>query len=233
MQKTNHTIYISLLVGAILVTACSAWFSSTSIWFTIVVSIGCGGVSSVLTAWVIDWRNYHASQKENSIKYKRILRRYVSLYLRLLWNTSNESYGLTDTSVERSFKEWLDLVGNEKNYQYVDSHGTIKRRCERIAGCVQQLNDFLVEFSSQSATLIMSDFPKIEKILDFFEVQQTHCWGTLKQLEIGEYKFFCETTFILFREFLDFFPEYKPLFPEKYSRYTLPQKIIYKKSLLS
>ena len=93
--------------------------------------------------------------------------------------------------------------------------GIPQRRCERLSGNLVALQKYIDNFQAQSATLILNGFPGIEDILAFFELQHLHAWGSLKQLEDGNYKVFCDTTYILYKEFLDKFPQYRTEFPER------------------
>lgn len=69
MYNPNRKLYMSLLAGFILATCLSlVAFSGTSKWYTVVVSIGCGGISSVVVAWLIDI----ADCKARNEKQKRI-----------------------------------------------------------------------------------------------------------------------------------------------------------------
>lgn len=182
------------------------------------MSIGCGGVASVTVAWLIDWQNHRNIKEENKKKFDIILRQFVKLYRRLVWTTINECYGLYQDNEERSLQDWLAILSDEKRYINVQSEqSTMQRRCERLSSDVVALQKYIEEFQVQSATLILNDFPDIENTLAFFEVQHIHAWGTLKQLEDRNYKIFCDTTYILYKEFKEKFPQYNAELPDKYS----------------
>lgn len=51
----------------------------------------------------------------------------------------------------------------------------------------------------------------------FFSIQNAYCWGTLNLLKWDHYKDFCATTYVLYKEFIEDFPEFKNKFPEKYN----------------
>lgn len=93
----------------------------------------------------------------------------------------------------------------------------MKVRCTHISGSIVSLQRQIETFQSQSAVLVFEDFPEIEKSLSALEVLWIHCWGTLKQLEIGNYEAFCDTAYILYTDFIDAFPQYKERFPMEYS----------------
>ena len=97
----------------------------------------------------------------------------------------------------------------------------MKLRCSRVSGSIVSLQRQVEIFQSQSATLIFEEFPSIEKSLHALEILRIHCWGTLKLLESENYKAFCDTTYILYNDFVESFPQFRDLFPAEYSIRTL------------
>lgn len=216
MKISIHRFYLILLVLSIVIVLLS--FCCPSFWDDIIMSIGCGGVASVMVAWLIDWQNHRNIKEENKKKLDIILCQYVKIYRRLVWSTINECYGLYQDDEARSLREWLAILSDEKRYVNVSTkHSTMQRRCERLSGNLIALQKYIENFQVQSANLILNDFPDIENLLTFFEVQHVHAWGTLKQLEDENYKNFCDTTFIIYKEFMEKFPQYHTEFMEKYS----------------
>lgn len=183
---------------------------------TAFLSIGCGGIASVAIAWLIDIRNNRQTKQENACRYSLIMKEYLRLYKQLFFAAVNECHGLYRDNENRSFKEWLALLCDERNY-CPQSGPTMGQRCERLSGTVHAIHNFIKGFRSQSAVLIINGYPNIETILDFFDTQNVHCWGTLRQLSIGNYKAFCETTYILYAEFIEMFPAYSEEFPAAYN----------------
>lgn len=217
MKKSVHFLYLTLLAMSVAVVLLSLHISSMS-WNAIIMSVGCGGTASVMVAWLIDVQNHRNIRAENEKRFEAILRQYVKLYRRLVWTIINECYGLYKDSEERSLEEWLMLLSNEKAYPNAPAcYSTMQRRCERVSGNIVALQKYIENFQIQSATLILNDFPGIEDILAFFEVQHIHAWGTLEQLESGNYMHFCGTTYVLYKEFLEKFPQYQTEFSERYS----------------
>lgn len=218
MKKPIHYVYFILLVVSCAVVSTSFWISETS-WNAIVMSIGCGGIASVLVAWLIDWRTCCYRNAENKKKFEIILRQYAKIYRRLVWIAVNECHGLYHDNEKRSLEEWLTILSDKKRYVDIPTkQSSMQRRCERLSGNVIAIQKFIEDFQAQSANFILNDLPDIQNILTFFEIQHVHAWGTLKQLEDGNYKVFSETTYILYKEFLEQFPQYKSEFPEKYNR---------------
>ena len=82
---------------------------------------------------------------------------------------------------------------------------------------VESLQKQIEIFQSQSTTLIYQDFPDLEQTLQFFELLWVHCWGTIKQFETENYKVFIDTTYILYLDFINEFPQYKNDLPDEYS----------------
>ena len=226
MKKSMHCLYLGLLVLSV-ATVLSSFLISLPSWSAIVMSVGCGGIASVMVAWLIDFQSHRNNKAENKIRFEIILRQYVKLYHRLVWTTINECYGLYSDHKERSLQEWLAILSDEKRYPDMPQrHSTMQRRCERLSSNLVELQKYIENFRVQSATLILNDFPEIESILSFFELQHTHAWGSLKQLEHGNYTTFCETTYILYKEFLDKFPQYRTEFSELYSALILKERKI-------
>ena len=68
----NKKLYIILLVIALSIIAISIFISKEWTLFTIVSGIGCGGVASIIVAWLIDEANYNRD-KQRSTRNKEII----------------------------------------------------------------------------------------------------------------------------------------------------------------
>lgn len=55
--KPNRKLYMSLLASSIVVTLIALIIPSCNPWFTVVTGIGCGGIASVIVAWLIEAAN--------------------------------------------------------------------------------------------------------------------------------------------------------------------------------
>ena len=86
-----------------------------------------------------------------------------------------------------------------------------------ISANIEVLQRQIDIFRSQNATLVFAEFPNLEQTMKTLDTIWIHCWGTLKQLEMENYKAFCETTYVLYTDFVNAFPQYKDHFPTKYS----------------
>ena len=122
-----------------------------------------------------------------------------------------------ENKARHAFHFWIQLLSsNVGNFPKEGQHA-IKRRCTFILSSIESLQRQIEIFQSQSATLIYQDFPNLEQTLQFFEILWTHCWGTLKRLETEDYKGFVDTTYILYLDFINEFPQYKDDLPDEYS----------------
>ena len=67
--KTNHSLYIKLLILSCCIVAISFAFAKDSRWFTVVSGLGCGAFASVLVAWLIEYSNckYRAERNSNLV----------------------------------------------------------------------------------------------------------------------------------------------------------------------
>lgn len=217
--NTPHKTYVVLLLFSLILTGCTFLLRDNS-WNTIVASVGAGGVASVCVAWLLDIRNTKIKAIENKRKTEEIMNQFVRIYRRMFWAAANECYGFSEKEECHSFQDWLSFLCLVSPSCPSEGQASIKKRCTRISGCIVSLQRQIEIFQSQSATLIFEEFPKIEQALPFFEMLWTHCWGTLKQLEAENYTAFCDTTYILYTDFINAFPQYQDRFPTEYSAYS-------------
>lgn len=61
----NRRLYILLLCSAIIVTVIAVFVPTSNPWFTIITGIGCGGIASVIVAWLIDEVNCSNQSKKS------------------------------------------------------------------------------------------------------------------------------------------------------------------------
>ena len=214
--KIPHLLYVALLLISIAITALT-FFIKDPAWSTIVASVGAGGIASVGVAWLLDYRKTKIQAIENKARHEELMRQFIRIYRRLMSNVASECYGLCDKDEKHSFQFWIQLLSSNVNSFPQEGQYSIKNRCTYILSSVESLKRQIEIFQSQSATLIYQDFPDLEQSLQFFELLQFHCWGTIKQLEIGNYKVFIDTTYILYLDFINEFPQYKDDLPDEYS----------------
>lgn len=221
--KTPHKTYILLLVLSILITGIP-FLVEDNPWSTIISSIGTGGIASVCVAWLLDDRNTRNRNNENKKRIEIILTQIVQAYLRLMWVTANECFGLCSKDEFHSFQGWLIILISNISNCPEKGQASIISRCNGIAGSIISLQRQIEIIQSQSMTLIFEDFPDVEKSLQKLGIIWIHCWGTIKQLETDNYKGFCETTNILLTDFINAFPQYQENFPEEYNITSLELK---------
>lgn len=214
-MKPAHGLYIKLFIVAVVLTGTSL-LPIGNFFSTVLLSIGCGGIASVIIAWLVDIRNYRLTRKENEYKFSLIMEECVHLYKDLLFVAVNECHGLYHDKEKRTFKAWLDILGDNANC-HCRTNDTMDRRFQCLSARISAIQNFIERFRSQSVTLILNGYPNIKNILNFFEMQNVHCWGTLNQLNMKNYKAFCDTTNILYKEFTEMFPEYTKEIPEQYN----------------
>lgn len=70
--RTNHCFYLRLLLVAVLITLLAVLFPTNWPWFTIITGIGCGGISSVCVAWMIEYSNCKSKNRVNEIIINRL-----------------------------------------------------------------------------------------------------------------------------------------------------------------
>lgn len=214
--KTSHKTYVILLLISICITTCT-FFVRESSWNAIAASLGAGGIASVCVAWLIDIRNTKIREIDKKEKAEELMNQFVRIYRRLLWETANECYGYCSKGENRSFESWLALLSSIEPACPKEGQESMKRRCKRVSANIEILQRQIEIFRSQNVTLVFSEFPNFEDFLDAMDNIWIHCWGTLNQVETEDYKAFCETTYILFTDFLNAFPQYKNCFPTVYS----------------
>ena len=214
--KIPHLLYVLLLLISIAITALT-FFIKDPAWSTVVASVGAGGIASVGVAWLLDYRKTKIQAIENKARHEELMRQFIRIYRRLMSNVASECYGLCDKDEKHSFQFWIQLLSSNADYLPKEGQHSIKRRCTFISSTIESLQRQIEIFQSQSATLIYQDFPDLEQSLQFFELLQFHCWGTLKQLEMENYKVFIDTTYILYLDFINEFPQYKDDLPDEYS----------------
>lgn len=214
--KIPHLLYVLLLLISIAITALT-FFIKDLAWSTVVASVGAGGIASVGVAWLLDYRKTKIQAIENKARHEELMRQFIRIYRRLMSRVASECYGLYGKDERHSFQFWIELLSSKVNSFPKEGQHSIKRRCEFILSSVESLQKQIEIFQSQSATLIYQDFPDLEQTLRFFEILWVHCWGTIKQFETENYKVFIDTTYILYLDFINEFPQYKNDLPDEYS----------------
>ena len=100
-MKPAHGLYIKLFIVAVVLTGTSL-LPIGNFFSTVLLSIGCGGIASVIIAWLVDIRNYRLTRKENEYKFSLIMEECVHLYKDLLFVAVNECHGLYHDKEKRT-----------------------------------------------------------------------------------------------------------------------------------
>lgn len=214
--KTPHKTYMLLLVVSLIITGCT-FLAKEKTLNAIIASLGAGGIASVCVAWLLDIRNTKLLTIDSKRKTEEIMNQFVRIYRRLMWDVANECYGFRNKGESKSFRAWLSFLLSIENDCPTEGQQSMKTRCNRISSNIVLLQRQIEIFRSQSATLIFEGFPKIEQALSDLELIWVHCCGTIKLLEAEDYKAFCDTTFILYTDFICAFSQYRDRFPDSYS----------------
>ena len=214
--KIPHLLYAGLLLISIAITALTFIIKDPS-WSTVVASVGAGGIASVGVAWLLDYRKTKIHAIEDKARHEELMRQFIRIYRRLMSKVASKCQGLFDKDEKHSFHFWIQLLSSNVDSLPKEGQHSIENRCTNILSSIESLQKQIEIFQSQSATLIYQDFPDLEQTLQFFEILWTHCWGTLKRLETEDYKGFVDTTYILYLDFINEFPQYKDDLPDEYS----------------
>ena len=111
----NRKLYLSLLSGAILLTSISLLFRKNTSLFTILTSISCGGIASIIVAWLIDAAN--CKQNKQKAEYNRdavfselniLFESGVQFFIALCEKLGEE----VDEKSEKAWDEWITLAFN-------------------------------------------------------------------------------------------------------------------------
>lgn len=214
--KIPHLLYVVLLLISLAITALTFFIENPS-WSTVVASVGVGGIASVIVTWLLDYRKTKIQAIENKARHEELMRQFIRIYRRLMSCVASKCHGLCDKDEKHSFHFWIQLLSSKVDSLPKEGQHSTKNRCAHILSSVESLQRQIEIFQSQSATLIYQDFPDLEPSLQFFELLQFHCWGTIKQFETENYKVFIDTTYILYLDFINEFPQYKNDLPDEYS----------------
>ncbi len=208
--------YVILLIISFVITAVTFVVQDDQ-WEAIITSLGAGGIASVCVAWLLDVRNAKIRTIENKRKKDELMDQFVRIYRKMMMNAAYACYGYETEGEEKTFRQWLSLLGSIAPFCPEEGQASIKRRCAHVLSSIIALQNQIEIFQSQSVTLVFEDFPELQKALSDLNVIWIHIWGTMKLLESENYKAFCDTTYILYSDFIKAFPQYQESFPEKYS----------------
>lgn len=110
--KSNHILYIFLLLLFLVISLASLLICMDSPWFTLVAGLGCGGFASVLIAWFIDVVTCRANNKKAKFYQQVIFSELISSFetgvqpFILLCEDLDES----SKNQSKTWNEWIDFV---------------------------------------------------------------------------------------------------------------------------
>ena len=106
----NNKLYLWLLLGAIALTGVSLFVQRCTAVFTIWTSITCGGIASIVIAWLIDAANCRQSNKKAVEHRKTLLSNLYHVFdngLQLLILESADKDHYTDS---KKWYEWIETI---------------------------------------------------------------------------------------------------------------------------
>ena len=109
----NNKLYLLLLLGAIVLTGLSLLVQGCDSAFTIWTSITCGGIASIVVAWLIDVANCRQLNKNAAEHRKTLLSNLYHVFdngLQLLILESAEKDHNTDS---KKWYEWIETVDKQ------------------------------------------------------------------------------------------------------------------------
>ncbi len=146
----NHKLYILLLLAAIGLTVVSLLFQNNHVVFSIWTSITCGGIASIVVAWLIDITNCRTT-------YKRLLENRKTL-LQNLYNTFDTSLQLiiyeTSYNIQcidsKKWHEWIEST----NELAADNHDLIENYNRSFIVFFDDIAEQIFAIKSQEAILL-------------------------------------------------------------------------------
>lgn len=163
----NWRIYLSLLAGSLVLTACAFLVPATSPFFTIITGIGCGGIASVIVALLIDLANCNRKNREMDTIRTHYLLPIMFEYMQFLMMFRILAKAPNDEAQKRVWNEWAILAIDARHdrcesmdIDFVD---------ERVSALAGKLNEL-----QASSLLIMSEqvLPN-EEVLQLQEVSNS------------------------------------------------------------
>lgn len=109
--KSNHFLYVCLLLLFLAISLTSFLISMESPWFTLVAGFGCGGFASVLVAWLIDVATCKVNNKKAEFNKKEIFSELISSFETGVQPFIFECELLEENYKQQSktWKEWLEV----------------------------------------------------------------------------------------------------------------------------
>ena len=156
----NNKLYLGLLLAAIALTCASLSFQGCPAVFTIWTSITCGGIASIVVAWLIDAANCRQLTKKAVEHREALLSNLFHVFdhgLQLLAFESAENDQCTDS------KKWYEWVENVEN-QAMNDPALIPTFIRILMIFFDDLAEQVFAVKSQEAVLLKSGIIRQEDI---------------------------------------------------------------------
>lgn len=109
----NNKLYLGLLLAAIALTCASLSFQGCPAVFTIWTSITCGGIASIIVAWLIEVANCRHLTKKAVEHREALLSNFFHVFDHGLQLLAFESAEKDHCANSRKWYEWIDNVENQ------------------------------------------------------------------------------------------------------------------------
>jgi len=171
----NSKLYSGLLLGAIVLTCISLLFQSYQAVFTIWTSITCGGIASIVVAWLIDAANCRQLTKKTFEDREALLSNFFHVFdydLQVLVFESAEIDHCTDS------KKWYEWIENVEN-QTMNDPALIPTFIRILMVFFDELSEQAFAVKSQEAVLLESeiicqkDIQALSTILNTCDIART------------------------------------------------------------
>lgn len=122
--KTNYILYVCLLLLFLAISLISLLISMDSPWFTLVTSFGCGGLASVLVAWLVDMAICKINNNKAKLYQKEIFSELISSFETGIQPFIFECELLDERCKQQSktWNEWIEvshsLFKNKEDFVY-------------------------------------------------------------------------------------------------------------------
>ena len=120
--KSNHILYVCLLLLFLAISLTSLLICMESPWFTLVAGLGCGGFASVLVAWLVDIVTCKANNKKAKFFQQEIFCELISSFetgiqpFIFMCETLDEN----SKGQSKTWSEWVKFaydISQQKNYE--------------------------------------------------------------------------------------------------------------------
>ena len=153
--QPDRKFYLSLLLFAMAITVFALLIPTLCPWFTIVTGIGCGGIASVIVAWLIDEANCREKEKRNRAIYAipwaelSMLAYFYSIFYHVLNDEDPDN-----KKDKHTWSEWKNMLVSKLNENANEGESDKFKTVfdDNTKGVIKQL-----EFISDNRFQLMAD----------------------------------------------------------------------------